>query len=146
MLLAVAGVFLLFTLPNSIYFVLEVTYGFNNQPTSNNFFEWRRFARLKILTILMFQLSDLQHAVNFFIYLLASAKFRRTVFNLCISLTYIILSILTCSKKWQAIPKRQSTRRYDQDFQDLVSHPSASDTTNVVRLSRDARQKSQPAK
>ena len=60
MLLAVAAVFLLLTLPNSIYFVLDLTYGFNKQPVENDYNQWLRYRRLTILTVIMFQLSDFE--------------------------------------------------------------------------------------
>ena len=93
MLLAVAIVFLLLTLPNSIYFVLDTTYGFNKIPTENDYYQWLRYRRLTILTVIMFQLSDLQHATNFFLYFLTSDKFRRSVAMICVS-TVPVLSPL----------------------------------------------------
>lgn len=96
MLLAVAGVFLLLTLPNSIYFVLDLTYGFNQIPTENNYYQWLRFRRLTILTVIMFQLSDLQHATNFFLYLLTSDKFRRSVLMICSSSAHFFSSLFYC--------------------------------------------------
>ncbi len=88
MLLAVAVVFLLLTLPNSIYFVLDIKYGFNEQPTINDYNQWLRYHRLTILTVIMFQLSDLQHATNFFLYLLTSHKFRRSVVGIYLSIIH----------------------------------------------------------
>ena len=81
MLLAVAVVFLCLTLPNSIYFVLEITYNFNQLPNVNDYSQWVRYHRLKIVSVIMFQISDLQHATNFFLYLLTSDKFRRAVLS-----------------------------------------------------------------
>ena len=101
MLLAVAVVFLLLTLPNSIYFVLEVTYSFSAQPTGNDYHQWVRYRRLTILTVIMFQLSDLQHATNFFLYVLTSDKFRRTILGLCSTTGTFISSFLVCSPKKQ---------------------------------------------
>ncbi|CAF0886951.1 unnamed protein product, partial [Didymodactylos carnosus] len=82
MLLAVAVVFLLLTLPNSIYFVLDLTYDFTNRPTENNYTQWLRYRRLTILTVVMFQISDLQHTMNFFLYILTSHKFRQSVLSI----------------------------------------------------------------
>ncbi|CAF1087569.1 unnamed protein product [Adineta ricciae] len=96
MLLAVAVVFLLLTLPNSIYFVLDLTYGFNKLPTDENYEHWLRYRRLTILTVIMFQLSDLQHATNFFLYLLTSDKFRRSVLMTCASSVHFAPSIFNC--------------------------------------------------
>jgi hypothetical protein len=96
LLLAVAGVFLLLTLPNSIYFVLDLTYGFNNRPTINDYYQWLRYRRLTILTVIMFQLSDLQHATNFFLYLSTSDKFRRSVMMICASSAHFLSSLLNC--------------------------------------------------
>ncbi|CAF1059746.1 unnamed protein product [Adineta steineri] len=96
MLLAVAVVFLLVTLPNSIYFVLDSIYDFNQPPSGNDFDEWLRFRRLKILTVIMFQLSDIQHATNFFLYLLTSDKFRRSIVMICASTTHFLPSLLNC--------------------------------------------------
>jgi hypothetical protein len=90
MLLAISAVFLLLTLPNSIYFVLEITYNFNQPPTDNNYFHWLRYRRLTILTVIMFQISDLQHATNFFLYVLTSDKFRRSVLGICQSMIRIL--------------------------------------------------------
>lgn len=96
MLLAVAVVFLLLTLPNSIYFVLDLTYGFNKFPAVNDYYQWLRYRRLTILTVIMFQLSDLQHATNFFLYLLTSDKFRRSVVRICVSTMPILPSLFPC--------------------------------------------------
>jgi hypothetical protein len=96
MLLAVAVVFLLLTLPNSVYFVLDLTYGFNKQPTVNDYYQWLRYRRLTILTVIMFQLSDLQHATNFFLYLLTSDKFRRSVVMICTSSAHFLSTLLNC--------------------------------------------------
>ncbi|CAF1944033.1 unnamed protein product [Rotaria magnacalcarata] len=96
MLLAVAVVFLLLTLPNSIYFVLDLTYGFNKLPIENNYYQWLRFRRLTILTVVMFQLSDLQHATNFFLYLLTSDKFRRSVVRICVLIIPTLPSLAPC--------------------------------------------------
>ncbi|CAF0796030.1 unnamed protein product [Didymodactylos carnosus] len=82
MLLAVAVVFLLLTLPNSIYFVLDLKYDFNSRPKKNNYAQWLRYRRLTILTIVLFQLSDLQHTMNFFLYILTSNKFRQSVLSI----------------------------------------------------------------
>ncbi|CAF1384477.1 unnamed protein product [Rotaria sp. Silwood1] len=143
MLLAVAGVFLLFTLPNSIYFVLDITYGFNKRPTTNDYYQWLRHRRLIILTVLMYQLSDLQHAANFFIYLLASGKFRRSVISTCISMIYILPALLTCSYQRRTNLKQYSSRRLDRDHFDMSSRPSASDMSNMMRPSRDTLNKQQ---
>lgn len=99
MLLAVAVVFLLLTLPNSIYFVLDLTYGFNKPPVDNDYHQWLRYRRLTILTVIMFQLSDLQHATNFFLYLLTSDKFRRTVMRICASTGDFLASSFNCSSQ-----------------------------------------------
>jgi hypothetical protein len=96
MLLAVAVVFLLLTLPNSIYFVLDLTYGFNKVPAENDYHQWLRFRRLTILTVIMFQLSDLQHATNFFLYLLTSDKFRRTIVTICAASIGFLAALFHC--------------------------------------------------
>jgi len=118
MLLAVAAVFLLLTLPNSIYFVLDITYGFNKSPTVNDYHQWLRYRRLNILTVIMFQLSDLQHATNFFLYLLTSDKFRRSVVSILMSMTHILL---TCSCKHSTDSKRYSSQ-YDKSCRFSVSN------------------------
>ncbi|CAF1269876.1 unnamed protein product [Rotaria sordida] len=146
MLLAVAGVFLLCTLPNSIYFVLEIRYGFNKQPTVNDYYQWLRYRRLTILTILMYQLSDLQHAANFFIYLLASGKFRQSVLNTCVSIIHILSALLTCSYHHRTNSKQNRHKRHDNGQYGMASHPSASEMLNIIRSSRDTSNKSQQAK
>ncbi|CAF1995911.1 unnamed protein product [Rotaria magnacalcarata] len=146
MLLAVAGVFLLFTLPNSIYFVLESTYGFNKAPTTNDYYLWRRYRRLTILTIFMFQLSDLQHAANFFIYLLTSGKFRRTVLHICLSMLYIVPTILSRTKQHTTNSKRYSSRRFDRDQHETLSRPNTFEATNFIRHSRDTSNNKPPQK
>lgn len=120
MLLAVAVVFLLLTLPNSIYFVLDLTYGFNKFPTENSYYQWLRYRRLTILTVIMFQLSDLQHATNFFLYLLTSDKFRRSVVRICISIIPILPSLVPCCFKDKprastaSIASHYSAQRFDK--------------------------------
>ncbi|CAF2603814.1 unnamed protein product [Rotaria sp. Silwood2] len=143
MLLAVAGVFLLFTLPNSIYFLLEITYGFNKKPIVNDYYQWLRFRRLTILAVLMYQLSDLQHAANFFIYLLTSGNFRRSVLDICVSVIYILPALLTCSYQRRAKSQQQLSRRFDKDQYDISPRPSASDMSSMVRPSRDITNKQQ---
>jgi len=119
MLLAVAVVFLLLTLPNSIYFVLELTYGFNKPPVENDYNQWLRYRRLNILTVIMFQLSDLQHATNFFIYLLTSDKFRRTVIMICTLSAHFLPSLLNCCRQDKAdsssFQNHYSVQRYDKN-------------------------------
>jgi hypothetical protein len=132
MLLAVAAVFLLLTLPNSIYFVLDLTYGFNKQPTQNDYYQWLRYRRLTILTVAMFQLSDLQHATNFFLYLLASDKFRRSVAGIWVSIIQILTTIITCSP-----PLRTGSRqKLDRNQYDMSFRSSASDMSTIAQNPR----------
>ena len=121
MLLAVALVFLLLTLPNSIYFVLDQTYGFSETPKRNEYVDWLRYRRLTILTVIMFQLSDLQHATNFFIYLLASNKFRRSVLNNVFC--FIQRSTSTLSLPDQSREARRSTLTLRELYSKSVSTP-----------------------
>lgn len=118
MLLAVAVVFLLLTLPNSIYFVLDITYGFNTPPTTNDFSQWLRYRRLTLLTVIMYQLSDVQHATNFFLYLLTSKKFRRTILMICTSSGHFLLSFFHCCCP-EKIP---STRTFPNHFASTSQH------------------------
>jgi hypothetical protein len=135
MLLAVAGVFLLLTLPNSIYFVLDLTYGFNNRPTENNYYQWLRFRRLTILTVIMFQLSDLQHATNFFLYLLTSDKFRRSVLMIYTSSEHFLSSLLNCccqdkTESSSSYPNHNSNQRHDKNLMSFRS--SGTDTSSIT--------------
>ena len=133
MLLAVAVVFLLLTLPNSIYFVLDVTYGFNKAPTINDYYEWLRYRRLTILTVIMFQLSDLQHATNFFLYLLTSDKFRRSVLMICASTIHALLKCC-CQDKTRSpssFQTRYSSQRHDKNTQSYLSSASEMSTTTI---------------
>jgi hypothetical protein len=133
MLLAVAGVFLLLTLPNSIYFVLDLTYGFNNRPTINDYYQWLRFRRLTILTVIMFQLSDLQHATNFFLYLLTSDKFRRSVLMICASSENFLSSSLNCCCQDKTEPSYHndySNQRHDKNPMSFRS--SATDVSSTT--------------
>ncbi|CAF1128254.1 unnamed protein product [Rotaria sordida] len=134
MLLAVAVVFLLLTLPNSIYFVLDLTYGFNKLPTENDYYQWLRYRRLTILTVIMFQLSDLQHATNFFLYLLTSDKFRRSVIRICVSTIPILSSLIPCCcqdkgrSSTASLPGHYSSQRHDKGpitFRTSVSERSS---------------------
>jgi len=134
MLLAVAAVFLLLTLPNSIYFVLDITYGFNKSPTVNDYYQWLRYRRLNILTVIMFQLSDLQHATNFFLYLLTSDKFRRSVVGILMSMTHILL---TCSCKNSTDSKRYSNQKFDSSQYDKSCRFSVS---NIIQSSANKQQ------
>ncbi|CAF3332923.1 unnamed protein product [Rotaria sp. Silwood1] len=150
MLLAVAVVFLLLTLPNSIYFVLDLTYGFNKLPTENDYYQWLRYRRLTILTVIMFQLSDLQHATNFFLYLLTSDKFRRSVIGICVSAIPILPSLVPCCcqdkgrSSSSSFPSHFSSQRHDKgpiSFRSSVTDRS-SVQANSGRLSN--RQMQQP--
>lgn len=116
-----ALVFLLLTLPNSIYFVLDQTYGFSETPKRNEYVDWLRYRRLTILTVIMFQLSDLQHATNFFIYLLASNKFRRSVLNNVFC--FIQRSTSTLSLPDQSREARRSTLTLRELYSKSVSTP-----------------------
>jgi hypothetical protein len=142
MLLAVAAVFLVLTLPNSIYFVLDSTYGFNKQPTVNDYSEWLRYRRLTILTVVMFQLSDLQHAANFFLYLLTSDKFRRSVGSICISMIQILTALVTCSSQHRT----GSRQTLDRNQYDMSFRSSVSDMSNMMQSSRSTRNKQQQRK
>jgi heme/copper-type cytochrome/quinol oxidase subunit 2 len=134
MLLAVAVVFLLLTFPNSIYFVLEITYSFNQPPKDNNYNKWLRFHRLTILTVIMFQLSDLQHATNFYLYLLTSNKFRRSVIGIYQSLP----RFLTC---W-CQQKKNSNLKLNKDQRDMSFRSSVSDTSMIIKNPRSQQQQS----
>lgn len=139
MLLSVAGVFLLLTLPNSIYFVLDLTYGFNNRPTENNYHQWLRYRRLTILTVIMFQLSDLQHATNFFLYLLTSDKFRRSVLMICTSSVRFLATLFNChwldkNNPSTVYSKYSSSQRQGKNT--LSSRSSATDVSNSTMNSR----------
>ena len=116
MLLAVAGVFLLLTFPNSIYFVLDYTHDFNKKPITNDYHQWLRYRRLKIVTILMFQLSDLQHATNIFIYLLTSNKFRQSVLNICASIVYPFSLLFTCLCRCEKGSNQNFEKRIDNNY------------------------------
>ena len=140
MLLSVAGVFLLLTLPNSIYFVLDLTYGFNKRPTENNYDQWLRYRRLTILTVIMFQLSDLQHATNFFLYLLSSDKFRRSVLMIFTTSGHFLSTLFNC--RWQekdnsstAFPKHYSSQRYGNNA--LSFRSSATEVSSTTFNSRN---------
>jgi len=128
MLLAIAAVFLLLTLPNSIYFVLEITYSFNQPPIDNDYYQWLRYRRLTILTVVMFQLSDLQHATNFFLYLLTSDKFRRSVMGTCRSIVHILLALLTC----RCQRKKISKPIFQKNQYDTSRRSSASDMSMLT--------------
>ena len=144
MLLAVAGVFLLLTLPNSIYFVLDFTYGFNRVPTENNYDDWLRYRRLTILTVIMFQLSDLQHAMNFFLYMLTSDKFRRTVFTMCTSPSNFRSAVLCCFKQQQQKSRphhpssSSSSFPYNSNTQ-RIEKPLRSSTSDMSNMSNHTR-------
>jgi hypothetical protein len=112
MLLAVAVVFLLLTLPNSIYFVLDLTYGFNKAPVDNDYHQWLRYRRLTILTVIMFQLSDLQHATNFFLYLLTSDKFRRTIMMIYATIGHFLSSFLPCTSQYKSDSSSSSLQNH----------------------------------
>jgi hypothetical protein len=149
MLLAVAVVFLLLTLPNSIYFVLDLTYGFNNQPTENDYYQWLRYRRLTILTVIMFQLSDLQHATNFFLYLLTSDKFRRSILMICASSAHFVSSLLNCccqDKTSSSIPfqNHYSSQRQDKNAMSFRSSESDMSMNTVNQRSTSTRQNQQP--
>jgi hypothetical protein len=132
MLLAVAVVFLLLTFPNSIYFVLEITYSFNKTPINNDYYQWLRYRRLTILTVIMFQLSDLQHATNFFLYLLTSDKFRRSVVSICRSIIHIIPALLTCwCQRKKILNPKLDKNRYGMSFRSSVS-----DMSTILRSSQ----------
>jgi hypothetical protein len=148
MLLAVALVFLLLTLPNSIYFVLELTYGFNKPPTENDHYQWLRYRRLNILTVIMFQLSDLQHATNFFIYLLTSDKFRRTVIMICTLSAHFLSSLLNCCRQDKAgsssssssFQNHYSVQRYDKNSMPYRFSASEMSTMSPNRRSASIQQ------
>lgn len=147
MLLAVAVVFLLLTLPNSIYFVLDITYGFNKEPIENDYYQWLRFRRLNILTVIMFQLSDLQHATNFFLYLLTSDKFRRSVLMICAPSAHFLSSLFNCCSS----DKTGSSTSFQNDYlsqkhekNTLSFRSSASDMSTNIR-SISSRQSQQPS-
>jgi hypothetical protein len=142
MLLAVAVVFLLLTLPNSIYFVLDLTYGFNKEPTVNDYYQWLRYRRLTILTVIMFQLSDLQHATNFFLYLLTSDKFRRSVLMICASIVHTLLKCC-CQQKTDSsssFQPRYSSQRQDKTTMLFLSSGSDVLTTTANPRSTSTRQ------
>jgi len=149
MLLAVAVVFLLLTLPNSVYFVLDLTYGFNKQPTVNDYYQWLRYRRLTILTVIMFQLSDLQHATNFFLYLLTSNKFRRSIVMICASSVHFLSSLLNCccqnkTDSSTSFQNHYASERHDKNVMSFRSSASdmSTNTSNVRYTS--TRQKQQP--
>ena len=127
MLLAIAIVFLLLTFPNSIYFVLEITYKFNHPPADNDYSHWLRYRRLTIVTVIMFQISDLQHATNFFLYLLTSDKFRRSVRGICQSMTRIF-PILGGDRT-----KRDSSFALDKTRNGISCNSSVSDIAQTPR-------------
>ena len=133
MLLSVAVVFLLLTLPNSIYFVLDLTYGFNRPPTADDYSQWLRYRRLTILTVIMFQLSDLQHATNFFLYLLTSHKFRRAVLTTCLSMGQGCLTFIHCSVHKHVHGKHSSTSRLSRGPGRMSCRSSTSDVTQNSR-------------
>jgi hypothetical protein len=136
MLLAVGLVFLFLTLPNSIYFVLDITYGFNKPPVNNDYYQWLRYRRLTILTVIMFQLSDLQHATNFFLYLLTSDKFRRSLITICVSTIHILSTLLTCWYQRKRDSKQISNTRFDKSHQGISFHSSVSDMSNIMQNPR----------
>jgi len=142
MLLAVAVVFLLLTFPNSIYFVLEITYSFNQQPIDNDYNKWLRFHRLTILTVIMFQLSDLQHATNFYLYLLTSDKFRRSVMGIYQTIIDILPGFLTCGRQ----QKRNSNLKLDRDQHDMSFRSSVSDMSMIMQNPRSKSIQQQPRK
>jgi gastrin-releasing peptide receptor len=131
MLLAVSVVFLLLTLPNSIYFVLEITYSFNTPPIENDYSQWLRYRRFSIVSVIMFQLSDLQHATNFFLYLSTSDKFRR-------SIIHTLLRLLTCGCQRQTDFNRSE---YGMSFRSSVS-----DLPSMMQKSRHKIHKPQQIK
>ncbi|UJR26301.1 hypothetical protein I4U23_007639 [Adineta vaga] len=131
MLLAVAVVFLLVTLPNSVYFVLDLKYGFSKTPNNNDYYQWLRYRRFTIISAIMFQLSDLQHATNFFLYLLTSDKFRRSILMICASSAHFVPSVLNC---W-CRDKANSTT----SFQNHYSAQKYDKTTMSYRLSATER-------
>jgi hypothetical protein len=137
MLLAISAVFLLLTLPNSIYFVLEITYNFNHPPTDNNYSHWLRYRRLTILTVIMFQLSDLQHATNFFLYLLTSDKFRRSILGIFQSMIRILPVFVTrgCDRI-----NRDSNLALDQNRYGISCHSSVSDIIRNSHYKSNQRQ------
>lgn len=147
MLLAVAVVFLVLTLPNSVYFVLDLNYSFNEQPTDNDYHSWLRFRRLNILTVIMFQLSDVQHASNFFLYLSTSAKFRRTVLRIVSNSFSFLRSLIFCSTKKRnpfsdSDPNRRSSRRpFQGRMTSFRSTNSEEPTTNQRFTSTSVQQK-----
>ena len=142
MLLAVAGVFLLLTLPNSIYFVLDFTYGFNRVPTENDYYDWLRYRRLTILTVIMFQLSDLQHAMNFFLYMLTSDKFRRTIFSIWTSSSSFRSALFCCFKQRQAKPHHPSSSSSSLQYHSVTHRtdkPYRSSTSDMSNMSNNTR-------
>ncbi|CAF0833935.1 unnamed protein product [Adineta ricciae] len=136
MLLSVAALFLLLTLPNSIYFVLDVTYGFNKAPVVNDYHQWLRYRRLTILTIIMFQLSDLQHAVNFYLYLLTSHKFRRAVSRICLIFLNLLPTFLTCTCHEKLTEIRYIYKNLDKNQYSLSCRSSVYGTLNSAQSSR----------
>ena len=133
MLLAISTVFLLLTLPNSIYFVLEITYNFNQSPVENNYHQWLRYRRLAILTVIMFQISDLQHATNFFLYLLTSDKFRRSVLRILIR---ILPRFLICGCEDKRGFNRDSQFILDRIRYGASCYSSVSDMSMMNQTSR----------
>ncbi|CAF0778964.1 unnamed protein product [Adineta steineri] len=144
MLLSVAGVFLLLTLPNSIYFVLDIRYGFSKSPKVNDYNQWLRYRRLTILTVIMFQLSDLQHAANFFLYLLTSDKFRRSVINICITIIEILPTLLTCSCQRKIHEIRYSNQKFDKSQYNMSSRSSVCGMSNIIQGSRHIQNQAKP--
>ena len=138
MLLSVAFVFLLLTLPNSIYFVLDLTYGFNRLPTVNDYSAWLRYRRLTILTVIMFQLSDLQHAANFFIYLLTSHKFRQAVLINCLWLVHRCSALFSSSCQQTINEQYYATVRPRKTQRGLSLPSSASEMSSMTRTTRSA--------
>lgn len=145
MLLSVAFVFLLLTLPNSIYFVLDLTYGFNRLPTVNDYPAWLRYRRLTILTVIMFQLSDLQHAANFFIYLLTSHKFRQSVMINCLWIVHRLSSLLSSSCQQTIDTQLYSSERLRKTQRGLSLQSSAAEMSGMTRTTRSASTAQRPS-
>ncbi|UJR22729.1 hypothetical protein I4U23_025763 [Adineta vaga] len=144
MLLSVATVFLLLTLPNSIYFVLDITYSFNKTPIVNDYYQWLRYRRLTILTIIMFQLSDLQHAVNFYLYLLTSHKFRRSVIGICLKIVDFLPTILTCPCQRKIEEMRYANQKFDKSQYNMSCRSSIYGPSNSTQSSRHLLQQTRP--
>ena len=142
MLLAIASVFLLLTLPNSVYFVLDITYNFNQPPMENDYHQWLRYRRLTILTVIMFQISDFQHATNFFLYLLTSGKFRRAILKI---LARILPRFLICGCEEKRGFNRDTQLILDKNRHGASCFSSASDMSNFAQYSRyKSNQRHQP--